>query len=136
MTKTTHTSKIIGLYLLDRLHDHGIEHIFGVPGDYVLKFDKLIEDHQIKLINTTRENTAGFMADAYARVRGLGCACITYGVGINIVNAVSQAFVLNTQASARQRLTDGSGAVWEACVPPSVPLPHAARERRARHSWP
>ncbi|WP_068467338.1 alpha-keto acid decarboxylase family protein [Candidatus Protochlamydia phocaeensis] len=83
----------IGYYLLDRLHELGVEHIFGVPGDYVLRFDKLIEQHQIKFINTTRENTAGYAADAYARLRGLGVACITYGVGINITNALAQAYV-------------------------------------------
>lgn len=85
--------KTIGLYLLDRLHQHGVQHIFGVPGDYVLRFDKLIEEHVIQYINATRENTAGCMADAYARIRGLGVACITYGVGINIANAVAQAYV-------------------------------------------
>lgn len=83
----------VGLYLLDRLHALGADHIFGIPGDYVLQFDKMIENHPIRLINTTRENTAGFMADAYARARGIGVACITYGVGINITNAVSQAMV-------------------------------------------
>ena len=89
--KTTDT---IGNYLLDRLHELGVEHIFGLPGDYVLGFDKLIEDHKkIKFINTTRENTAGYLADAYGRIRGMGVACITYGVGINIVNALAQAYV-------------------------------------------
>lgn len=83
----------IGLYLLDRLKSLGVEHIFGIPGDYVIRFDKLIEQHSIRFINATRENTAGYMADAYARMRGLGVACITYGVGINIANALSQAFV-------------------------------------------
>lgn len=82
----------IGQYLLDRLYDQGVEHIFGLPGDYVIRFDKLIEQHAIQYINTTRENTAGYMADAYARLRGLGVACITYGVGINITNALSQAY--------------------------------------------
>lgn len=83
----------VGEYLLNSLHKLGVEHIFGVPGDYVLRLDKLIEKHPIKLINTTRENTAGYLADAYARFHGLGVACITYGVGINITNAISQAFV-------------------------------------------
>lgn len=83
----------IGKYLLDALYKHGVEHIFGVPGDYVLKFDKCIEEHTIKYINATRETTAGYMADAYARTRGLGVACITYGVGVNITNALAQAFV-------------------------------------------
>lgn len=83
----------VGRYLLNRLQDHGVTHIFGIPGDYVLRFDKLIEEHPIQFVNTTRENTAGLLADAYARLRGLGVACITYGVGINIVNATSQAYV-------------------------------------------
>ncbi|MBA2367693.1 MAG: alpha-keto acid decarboxylase family protein [Candidatus Protochlamydia sp.] len=84
----------IGQYLLDKLNVLGVNHIFGVPGDYVLRFDKLIEMHsQIEFINMTRENTAGYAADAYARLRGIGAACITYGVGINITNALAQAFV-------------------------------------------
>lgn len=91
---TTATS--IGKYLLDSLQKRGVDHIFGIPGDYVLRFDKLIEQHTIKFINATRENTAGYMADAYARLRGLGVACITYGVGINIANAITQAYVENS----------------------------------------
>jgi len=83
----------IGKYLLDRLAELGVKHIFGVPGDYVLRFDKLIEQHQTQFINTTRENCAGYSADAYARMKGLGVACITYGVGINITNALAQAYV-------------------------------------------
>ncbi len=83
----------VGEYLLDRLFEAGVHHIFGVPGDYVLRFDKLIEQHQIKFINTTRENTAGYAADAYARLKGMGVACITYGVGINIANALAQSYV-------------------------------------------
>lgn len=83
----------IGQYLLDRLYKQGVRHIFGIPGDYILRFDQLIEQHSIHFINATRENTAGYMADAYGRLNGLGVACITYGVGINIANAISQAYV-------------------------------------------
>lgn len=86
-------SVTVGKYLLDRLYHFGVEHIFGVPGDYVLRFDKMIEQHRIQFINTTRESTAGYAADAYARVKGLGVACITYGVGINITNALAQGLV-------------------------------------------
>ena len=87
---TSNEAKIsapVGDYLLDRLYELGVGHIFGIPGDYVLKFNKQIEKHKIKFINTTRENTAGYMADAYARLKGIGAVCITYGVGINITNA-------------------------------------------------
>ena len=60
----------VGRYLLDLLQQHGVGHIFGIPGDYIIQFNKLIEEHPIKFINTTRENTAGYMADAYARLKG------------------------------------------------------------------
>ena len=94
MTRNSELNVSVGQYLLDRLYSHGVKHIFGIPGDYILKFDKLIEKHEsITFIGATRENTAGYMADAYARNLGLGVACITYGVGINIVNSMAQALV-------------------------------------------
>nr|WP_235852502.1 thiamine pyrophosphate-binding protein [Helicobacter vulpis] len=34
----------IGQYLLDKLKDYGVEHLFGVPGDYNLSFLDLVED--------------------------------------------------------------------------------------------
>ncbi|MGO9954287.1 MAG: thiamine pyrophosphate-binding protein, partial [Dissulfurispiraceae bacterium] len=62
----------IGEYLIQRLYENGIRHIFGIPGDYVLTFYKQLERSEIKIINTCDEQGAGFAADAYARVRGLG----------------------------------------------------------------
>ena len=83
----------VGRYLLDQLHRHGVRHIFGVPGDYVLGFYQLIEDSPIKHIGTTREDAAGFAADGYARVRGLGAACVTYAVGgLSLANSVAGAY--------------------------------------------
>lgn len=76
-----------------------MEHIFGVPGDYVLPFDKQIEQHVIRYINATREDTAGYMADSYARLKGLGVACITYGVGVSIANALSAAYAESSRLS-------------------------------------
>jgi TPP-dependent 2-oxoacid decarboxylase len=89
-------AETLGNYLLDELYRRGVEHLFGVPGDYVLHFNKTTEAHPMQFVNATRENTAGYMADAYARVRGLGAVCITYGVGLNIVNSISQAYVENS----------------------------------------
>ncbi len=83
----------IGQYLLDQLHRRGVGHIFGVPGDYVLGFYDLIEASRIQRVGTTREDAAGFAADAYARVRGLGAACVTYCVGgFNLANPVAGAY--------------------------------------------
>jgi TPP-dependent 2-oxoacid decarboxylase len=87
------TPKTIGSVLIDRLHQLGVRHIFGIPGDYVLTLYKLIEGSPIQLIGTTREDAAGFAADAYARIRGIGAACVTYCVGgLNIVNAIACAY--------------------------------------------
>jgi len=83
----------IGDYLIRRLGEEGVDHVFGVPGDYVLTFFKQLEESPLKLVNTGDEQGAGFAADAYARIKGLGALCITYSVGgLKVVNAVAQAF--------------------------------------------
>ena len=83
----------IGEYLINRLYQHGLRHAFGIPGDYVLAFYKQLYDSKIKLINTCDEQSAGYAANAYARVRGLGVVCITYGVGaLKVVNTTAQAY--------------------------------------------
>jgi indolepyruvate decarboxylase len=85
--------KTIGSVLLDRLYGLGLRHIFGIPGDYVLTLYKLIEESPIRHIGMTREDGAGFAADAYARIQGIGGVCVTYCVGgLNIVNAVACAY--------------------------------------------
>ena len=83
----------IGSLLLDRLYKLGLHHLFGIPGDYVLTLFKLIEQSPIRHIGTTREDCAGFAADAYARIHGIGGACVTYCVGgLNMVNAIACAY--------------------------------------------
>ncbi|MCP9471264.1 MAG: thiamine pyrophosphate-binding protein [Nitrospira sp.] len=83
----------IGSAVLDRLHRLGVRHIFGIPGDYVLSLFQLIEASPIKHIATTREDCAGFAADAYARINGIGAVCVTYCVGgLNTVNAIACAY--------------------------------------------
>jgi Pyruvate decarboxylase and related thiamine pyrophosphate-requiring enzymes len=82
----------IAEYLLQHLHQAGIEHVFGVPGDYVLRFYQRLAQSPITPIGTTREDTAAFAADGYARCHGLGALVVTYGVGaLNVVNAVAGA---------------------------------------------
>jgi TPP-dependent 2-oxoacid decarboxylase len=83
----------IGSAVIDRLHQLGVRHIFGIPGDYVLSLYQLIERSPIRHIGTTREDCAGFAADAYARINGIGAACVTYCVGgLNCVNAIACAY--------------------------------------------
>ena len=83
----------IGDYLIQKLYEHGLRHAFGIPGDYVLAFYKQLYDSKIKVINTCDEQAAGYAANAYARLRGLGAVCITYGVGgLKVVNTTAQAY--------------------------------------------
>lgn len=83
----------IGGYLIQRLQDHGLQHVFGIPGDFVLQFYGMLQDSPIQVIGATREDCAGYAADAYARVRGLGACCVTYCVGgLSLVNSVAGAY--------------------------------------------
>lgn len=83
----------VGDYLIQRLRESGLEHAFGVPGDYVLTFmDRLIASG-VELIGTCNELNAGYAADAYARIRGIGCIVVTWGVGgFSAMNAVAGAY--------------------------------------------
>jgi indolepyruvate decarboxylase len=81
-------------FLIERIENAGAKHIFGVPGDYVLQFiRKINESKKTTFINTTDEAHAGFAADAYARVNGIGCVCATYNVGaLKLCNAIAGAY--------------------------------------------
>ncbi|NIA06325.1 MAG: alpha-keto acid decarboxylase family protein [Actinobacteria bacterium] len=83
----------VGEYLIQRLSKMGIRHIFGVPGDYVLGFYDMLIKSDIEVVGTTREDCAGFAADAYARVKGLGAVCVTYCVGgLSTTNSIAGAY--------------------------------------------
>jgi TPP-dependent 2-oxoacid decarboxylase len=83
----------ISKYIIKRLEEAGLKHIFGVPGDYVLDFIDDITDSSIKWIGNCNELNAGYAADGYARYTGLGAAVVTYGVGaFSILNAIAGAY--------------------------------------------
>ncbi len=84
----------VSSFLVQQLYNLGVRHVFGVPGDYVLGFYQYLnESKKLMIINTCDEQGAGFAADAYARINGLGVVCVTYCVGgLKVVNATAQAF--------------------------------------------
>jgi len=89
----TKPTAAIGDYLIQRLHAHGVRHVFGIPGDYVLGFYEQMRRSPLQIINTCDEQGAGFAADAYARVRGLGAVCVTYCVGgLKVANTTAEAY--------------------------------------------
>ena len=49
----------IGGYLIQRLQDYGLGHVFGIPGDFVLQFYGMLEESPIDVIGCTREDNAG-----------------------------------------------------------------------------
>ncbi len=83
----------VGNYLLQRLQEIGLQHMFSVPGDYVLDFMDRVLESDINLIGNCNELNAGYAADAYARLNGIGAVCVTYGVGgLSVINAASGAY--------------------------------------------
>ena len=83
----------IGQYLINRLQDYGLRDVFGIPGDYVLSFYSMLEQSPINVVGCTREDCAGFAADAYARINGMGAVCVTYCVGgLSVCNSLAGAF--------------------------------------------
>lgn len=85
----------LGHVLLDALAAHGAREIFGIPGDFVLPFCKLIEESgTLPFYTLSHEPAVGFAADAAARFRAApSVAVVTWGAGaFNLVNAVAGAY--------------------------------------------
>jgi indolepyruvate decarboxylase len=84
----------IGDFLLRRLHEAGVRHLFGVPGDYNLGLLQQLQDAgTLKWIGTTGELNASYAADGYARLSGLGALLVTNGVGaLSAINGVAGSY--------------------------------------------
>jgi indolepyruvate decarboxylase len=84
----------IGNFLLRRLQEAGIRHIFGVPGDYNLGFMQQLEDRgEPAWIGNCNELNASYATDAYARINGIGAMIVTHGVGtLSAVNGIAGAY--------------------------------------------
>lgn len=81
-------------HLVDRLAELGVDRVFGVPGDYSLGLlDHVTHHGAVRWTGTTNELNAGYAADGYARLRGMGALCTTFGVGeLSAINALAGSF--------------------------------------------
>jgi TPP-dependent 2-oxoacid decarboxylase len=80
-------------YLFHRLRELGVDHTFGIPGDFVLPVYAVQEEVGMPTIVCTHEPGVGFAADAYARLKGLGVVLVTYGPGaLNTLNPIACAY--------------------------------------------
>lgn len=79
-------------YLLRRLKSLRVDHVFGIPGDYILPFFERMVASDVSHVAACNELNAGYAADGYARLRGLGAVAVTYGPGsLSVVNAAAGA---------------------------------------------
>ena len=94
MGRVSDSSYTVGNYLRDRLAEVGADRVFGVPGDYTLTLlDYLSGGPGLAWTGCANELNAGYAADGYARMRGIGALCTTFGVGeLSAVNAVAGSF--------------------------------------------
>ena len=71
-----------GQLVVDALQVHGVEFIFGVPGESYLPVLDALHDSPIRFIINRQEGGAAFMADAYGKLTGRPGICfVTRGPG-------------------------------------------------------
>ena len=111
----------IGNFLIRRLEEAGIRHIFGVPGDYNLELMQQLEDRGAPAwIGNCNELNASYATDAYARINGLGALIVTHGVGtLSAINGVAGAYCEHVPVI---------------CISGSVPLKSVQRGEMMHHT--
>jgi indolepyruvate decarboxylase len=83
----------MGQFLFDYLYRKGVRHEFGVPGDFALPTYAWLDRSAIQSVTMTHEPSAGFAADAYSRINGIGLCVVTYCVGgLNLLNPIAGAY--------------------------------------------
>jgi acetolactate synthase-1/2/3 large subunit len=83
-----------GQYLTMLLQAYSVDYVFGIPGVHTIELYRGLEGSSIRHITPRHEQSAGFMADGYARVSGKPGVCfIITGPGMtNILTAMGQAY--------------------------------------------
>jgi indolepyruvate decarboxylase len=81
-------------FVLARLKDIGVGHVFGVPGDYAFPVnDAIVNFPGVEWVGCCNELNAAYAAEGYARVHGVGAVNTTYGVGeLSAINAIAGAY--------------------------------------------
>jgi acetolactate synthase-1/2/3 large subunit len=76
------------------LRDNGINHVFTISGGASLHLiHGIAETEGIDFVCPQNEQAAGFAADAYARLHGIGCALATSGPGgTNLLTPIAASY--------------------------------------------
>ena len=110
-----------GEVLVKLLENHGVDHVFGIPGVHTVELYRGLATSTIRHITPRHEQGAGFMADGYARTRGKPGVCfIITGPGMtNITTAMGQAYadsipmLVISSVQSRNALGGGRGKLHE-----------------------
>jgi indolepyruvate decarboxylase len=84
----------VGEFLLRRIREAGVQHAFGVPGDFNLELLQQLEDSgTLTWIGTCNELNASYAADGYARLNGLAALITTNAVGaLSAINGIAGSY--------------------------------------------
>ncbi len=94
MSNTASRCMTIGEFLLRRLEEAGVGHLFGVPGDFNLELLQQLEDTgRLTWVGNCNELNASYAADGYARLNGLAAFTVTNAVGaLGAINGVAGSY--------------------------------------------
>lgn len=90
------TSYTVGQYLVDRLRALGVRHLFSVSGPCCAEWlHHYVESTpSIQRFATATAANTGYAADGYARLNGIGAACVPHSVGaFPLLSPIAGAFV-------------------------------------------
>ncbi|KAJ6104836.1 hypothetical protein N7523_011156 [Penicillium sp. IBT 18751x] len=80
-------------YLFTRIRQLGIQTVHGLPGDYNLQLLDYVVPSGLEWSGNCNELNAGYVADGYARVKGVSALVTTFGVGeLSAVNAIAGSY--------------------------------------------
>ena len=90
----TQDTPSLGIQLMKLLEDYGTEFVFGIPGVHTLELYRGIAHSSIRHVTPRHEQSAGFMADGYARATGkVGVCCLITGPGVtNAATPLAQSY--------------------------------------------
>src|SRR5215213_3978973 len=133
----------VGIHLLRRLRELGIEHVFGVPGDYVLTvIDRIEASPELTWVGSCNELNAAYSADGYARITGAGAFVMTAGVGdLGAAGGMGGSFaervpvVMISGIPASEATAGRSGSTTAPATATSAPSGGCSTRSRSTRPW-
>jgi thiamine pyrophosphate-dependent acetolactate synthase large subunit-like protein len=127
------------------LEDHGIGHVFGLPGSTLTSVLHELQNSKVKYVPTVHESATVAAADGYARIAGIGLAMIymvpgTANAMANLYNAwrdESSLIVLSSQQVSSLRTREGTVGEHDlvAMVGPFTRLSHELSAGTSVRRW-